>query len=124
MQLTMSWLLSSHRFVGTLWDGVDRLVDRPLAGRHVGPRSGLRVRRRLDHTYRMTPAFGWKQAAGEHAVGAVVTDALLVPGPGVLLLGDTEVVRLVDARSGSLDDVSEHRASAGSTLPIDLPTVV
>src|SRR5205085_1767975 len=48
----------------------------------------------------------------EAAVRAVVTDALLVPGPVVPPLGDAEVVRRLGPRGSALDPVAAPPAAA------------
>src|SRR5215207_10393612 len=73
-----------------LGDRLERLPHGPgalLAGERI-VRSA--PQRRVDRPDGMPPAFGRERRQGEVAVGAVVADARLVPGPRVRLLRHAE----------------------------------
>src|SRR5581483_11449884 len=111
-RLRLLGLLEADPLVRLGGDRVQRLVDRPRALLGIRPARLVRVERRVDDTKRMAPVLRGPVLEREAAVRAVVADALLVPGPVVLLLGDAELVRRLDPWRGSLDDVAPLLAAA------------
>src|SRR5437899_1596813 len=62
----------------------------------------------------MSPMLRGPALERDAAVRAVVTDALLVPGPVVLGLRNAELVRRLRARGGALDLVAALAAASGA----------